>query len=307
MHHRTVIVATFDGDRTGATAAAVEQFLSQVQVDRRPWFDVRRGGANRRMSPDVALTAFNSARIDDGAVYTGQVTQEAASEDRYTEERSRCAEYESGGGLLKKCLRTETYTVPCLRRTAQYEAVIRVLSARLGRVVHSVGISGTADDSGCDARVGSVASREALVQEARTEALSALSCEFAPCIRMQKLEPMGSPEGLTTEQARVRFVEAYRYAIDSEGAGMGPACSEWLALAGGGERTIPLFYNIAICLEINGEYQEAMDYLNRAKSLSVGLHPELEDALRRLQDASIDNAILQGQKQGTASDRSMPR
>lgn len=296
MRHRTVVVAAFEGDRFGSTAAGVEHFLSQVVVDRRPWFDVRRGRAGQRMRPEAALSVLNSAGMMDGAVYTGRVTQDNAADTHYTTERTRCVRRESGGGLFKKCLQEETYTVPCVKRSAAYGAVVRAMSVRTGRVLHSVAIQGQAEESECGDGISRLESKQALLNQARAQALSGLSCEFAPCIETRKLELMGSTEGLSTEQARTRFDEARKYALDSKGAGIGAACSEWTSLVNAGERTLPLFYNVATCYEINGEYQEAMDYLNRAKALSVGLVPEVEDALRRVQQSVNEKQLLDIQK-----------
>ena len=298
MHLKTVSVAQIEGDRYGAVADAVEQFLTQLRVDQRPWFRVIHPTSGRWSRQAEALRASTAS---DFAVYTGQVTQWETPSERYTKQGRRCVTRKSGGGFFKKCLRWEPYQVSCLKRAALFGANIKAISARTGQVVHSVDINASVGDSGCGDRIAAVAPATQMMKQAVNSAIAKLNCEFAPCVMKQKLQLMSDTSGLSTPEAKTRFSSAYDYTIKSKGQGLKAACSEWIKLAEvKREETVPLLFNVASCNEVNGEFDQAMTYLNRAKAMYLGINPEIETAIGRVQEARKRREILRQQKSGSA-------
>lgn len=299
MHLRTVAVAQIQGDPSGEVAGAVERFLTQLRVDQRPWFQVIQPTSGLRLLQSGALRASPAS---DFAVYAGRVNQWEAASERYTEERRHCAAFKPGGGIFRKCLRWETYHAACLKRQALFEAGIKVVSARTGQIVHSVDINGTAGGSGCEEKVGSVAPAAELMKQALDAGIAKLNCQFAPCVVMQRLELMSDTSGLSTPAAKKRFSSAFKYAVETKGKGLNTACSEWIKLAEVQmEETVPLLFNVANCHEVNGDFDQAMEYLNRAKIIHVGINPEIETTISRVQEAQKRQEILKRQKGGAAS------
>ncbi len=288
MHLRTVSVAQFDGDPYGIVADTVESFLTQIRVDHRPWFTVIQPRSGERVSPRVA---GRMSSAPDFAVYSGQVTEWDMPSEYYTDTEEVCVLRDK-----RKCLQWETRTIPCLKRSAAFGAIVRVASVQTGQVVFSVYIDGAAKDSGCGDGIAYVDPEVELMGTAMARAFVKLDCQFAPCVVMRDLELMSETDGLSTKEAKARFKAAYDYAIEAQGAGFKVACSEWIKLATVQmEETVPLFFNVAACHEVNGEFDQAMDYLNRAKTMHVGINPEIEDAIANIHQAQIRSEVVKQQ------------
>ena len=296
MQMQNVSVARIQGDRSGAVSDALERFLTQVRVDQRPWFDVVQPMLGGRADQFAALRLASASSVE--AVYSGRITQWETPSEHYTETRRRCAAYKSGGGIFKKCLRWTSYRVACLRRSAVFGADIEVISPMSGQIVHATTINATASDSGCGDSRASVESSAQLSQKAIETAIGKLDCEFAPCTVQRKLVLMNDTKGLIAEESKVRFSSAYDYVNKTKGQGLKTACSEWIQLAEVQmEDTIPLLFNVAACYEVNGDLDQAMDYLNRAKAKNVGINPEIETAINRIQETRGRDEVLKRQKE----------
>jgi hypothetical protein len=268
---RETAVLPFDGPAGREVAAEVEATLAGVNIGDRRYFSLVDRTKLDKVINEMQLsqsalidpnTAANVGRlVGVKGIYTGVVTQADASESGWREERIECVRREETKRGLGRCIQERRYTVNCTRRVAQFSFTPRLIEVETGRVIYANNVSGTRSSSACEDSRSPLKSSFELIQEARAEAMSKFRKDVAPHYVTFEIKLMDSTDGITSKEAKKKFEQGIDFAKNNR---FDRACELW------GEARIlapeftSIVYNLGICSEITGEFEQALDLYRKA-------------------------------------------
>lgn len=248
----TIGVDVFAGPQGDELGTAIERRLMQVGDDGVPHAQV----ITPSLRPDGLLTGRTGVAVQD---------------DPYVESRRRCVEKDKD----RKCIRRETYSVRCLRRTVKLRADLRLTRRQDGRIVYAVTKTRDDYDSGCEdgGMVAPVDSSlhtmiESIAKEVRLD-LALHRERYTIRVREERV-------GLSPTDAD-RFRAAVRLTKHDQVA----ACRAFAAIGESAPDHGPTLFNRALCAEAAGRYAEASDLYIRARVFAPGFGGDISKGLSR--------------------------
>lgn len=276
---REIAVLPFDGTDGAGFAAEIEGLISSVNIGEKRYFTlVDRMKLDRiisemKFSQSALVDPANAANLGKmvGAkgIYTGVVTASNASDNLYTEDRTRCVQHEikydkKGRPYEGKCLRYERYKVKCIERIAIFSFVPKLIEVETGRVVYANTISQTAKASACEDSMKPLPSAVELIAKAKQSAKEIFRRDITPHYVTLEVKLMDAKDGITSNQAEEKLKQGIDFAKVNR---MDRACELWAEARILSPNAPSILYNLGICAEVAGDLQQAYDLYRKADRL----------------------------------------
>ena len=278
-----VAVLGFQGQNSDRIDAAFETMLVNHRFEDRPYFTVvdrartrelmREYGRSLRGEIDPTTAVQFGKQIGAQGVYFGNVTNANVATSRFTSKESYCKRTNSSG----KCKDWGTRDVSCREQTATVTLVPRLVDVETGRVVYRAERTGIASFSACAGDSG--IPDTALLEEAATGAIAQIRADIAPNEVLTSVQLMEEPSSLD-QAATAEFDQGLAFAKEQR---MDRACQIWNELNArtqGADNA--LLYNIAVCEETEGNYEDALNLFEQVDQRLTQPDENVSDALKRL-------------------------
>jgi len=248
----TIAVGPIGGREGEALGDAIERQLGKLGADGLPHVQV----IPPSLRPDGLLTGDTGVDVDDSD---------------YTETRERCTEKKDG-----KCVAKEKYRVACVRRTIALRADLRIARAAGGLPPYRVTKTREDRSDWCEDR--GVATDVGFTAGSMAESIAAeVRLDLAPHAESYTIRVQEARDGLTPEAA-ARFREGVRLTKHDPAA----ACAAFAEV----DRLVPdhgsTMFNLALCAEAAGRYEEAGDRYARARLFALKAGSAVSKGLGRV-------------------------
>ncbi len=258
-------------------ASQLESVLASVIIDDKSYFKlVDRLTVNRVIQEQkfkVSVLPSDDEAVQIGkfigvrGIYTGILYPVSKSEKNYQEERVECD---------KKNNCTKRY-VTCIQRKLTFSFIPRLIDVETGRVVYSRTITVDKVSSGCN--VSSLQSFEELERSAKKEALMEFIRDVAPYYVNMKFDLVDSEDNIKSREDKKKFNTALEFAKKNR---IDRACSIWGEIYERNQKSISLTYNLGVCKELSGDLAGALDFYQKADSLTQKPIDLINEALERV-------------------------
>jgi len=290
---KSVAVVPFSGPGGADFAAEIEGVLGSINIDDRPYFSlVDRRSLDRviseqKFSQSGLVDPNTAARLGQmlGAqgIYTGTVTASEVKNNRYTEQRRECVQYEEKKKDAKwyegaKCLKYRDYTVRCLKRDVHFAVTPRLIDVSTGRVLYSRNLADSASSAGCDD--GSPPkSPEELLEKTKGTVKAQFRKDVAPFYVTVEIGLKDMTDGIPTPEPRDNLKRGIEYASRSR---LDAACELWGAARIQAPASPALLYNLGVCAESRGDAEAALSLYRQADKLLGKPDDDVTAALNRV-------------------------
>ena len=286
---RKVAVLDFDGSEQedgGRFRQDVEATLANVRLNGETYFTVVERSEMERIAKmhdqelvnmrfDASTAAEFGRWLGVDGIYFGKVDGLIQEDSAYTESRSECAAYDSD----KKCISRKEHSVNCTKRQASYSFTPKLVSVESAHIVYSNNIDGAAFDKVCEDKSRPLKAVTELSGEAKSQALNSMAQDIAPYVATEKVAVMtkyiDDPYVSELVKAGKKFAKGNRW---------DRACSNWKEAIDLMPGSISLLYNMGICAERNGDFEQALKYYEEADQLVPKPDKEISKRLLDVKD-----------------------
>jgi len=248
-----------DGDDLGF---AIEKKLQAINFDGEPYFTVMTGRS--ATDPDAILSGTATARIE---------------EYNTTAYRSRCVERNEKG----KCTEHKSRKVPCLKRVIDFDGNLRLSNFSDGRSIFTRGLSDKNEQTICD-RDENFSSSRGEIQRMIDKVAYSVRRDLAPIEVTRDIRVLESRKGMEKGQKK-----AFKAAVKMTKTNEAEACRMWSELAANSAPHGSLAFNIGLCAEQVGDFENALAQYDKASSL-LGKKTQIDQGIRRIRDRQQANA-----------------
>jgi curli biogenesis system outer membrane secretion channel CsgG len=257
--------------------------LVNHRFEDRPYFTVvdrartqelmREYGRSLRGEIDPSTAVRFGKQIGAEGVYFGNVAGADISTRRYTAKESYCTRTNSSG----KCKDWGTREVSCREQIATVTLVPRLVNVETGRVVYRSESAGIVNSSACGGDSG--VADELLLEEATARAVAKIRADIAPNEVLTRVELMEEPSSLDSA-ATAEFDRGLAFAKEQR---MDRACQIWDQLSARTKGVDnALLYNIAVCAETEGNYEDALNLFEQLDQRLLQPDENVSNALQHL-------------------------
>lgn len=308
---KRVAVLQFETLHGADITGDVETLLAGIMVNERRYFDVverQRLGAlmtELKLASRGALDERTASKLGRmlaaNGMYMGRVSRNEWSDQRFTESRQVCGQYEQKRDKKGKvqdgaCQRWNNVQVNCTLRTATFEFSPKLVSVESGSIVYARSHVGEAKVKACTEPAGQgsqpLVDGTRLLADARLVALEGFRRDVAPSLRTRSITLLESTERIASSQARERFKGALEFA---KGKRLDRACEIWQEISATESRSPDLAYNLGVCAESNGDPDRALALFNAADRLLDAPNKTISAALERARKDRRDRAKVESQ------------
>ena len=273
---KEVAVLPFDGHTGREFAAEIEGVIASINVDNKQYFTliertkIEKFLKEQELSQTGMINETTAAKVGKlvGAkgIYTGVVTLANTRDSHYTQNRQECSRREikydkKGNPYEGNCVSWRNYTVSCTKRNATFAFTPKLIEVETGRIIYSNNISEMTTASACPDSGTPLASGFELIAKAKETAKTAFKRDIAPSYVTFDIKLMDSKDGIASKEAAQKLDLGMDYAKNSR---LDRACELW----GEGRILSPnspsLIYNLAICAEVRGDLEKALDLYKMA-------------------------------------------
>jgi hypothetical protein len=273
---REIAVLPFDGIKGTEFATEIEGTLAGVNIDDKQYFTlvdrtkIEKILKEQALSQTGAIDETTASKVGKliGAkgIYTGIVTAANSTDSNYAEKRQRCSQkqikYDKKGNAYEgNCISWVDYTVSCTKRDAVFSFTPKLVEVETARIIYTNNLSGTATASVCQDKQKPLPSGFDLTTQAKEKAKLAFKQDVAPHYVTFPIKLMDSKNGITSKEAGDKLDQGMDFANHNR---LDRACELW----GEGRILSPnspsLLYNLAICAEVRGDLESALDLYKKA-------------------------------------------
>jgi hypothetical protein len=248
----TIGVDPFRGPQGDELSMAIERRLAKAGDDGVPHAEL----ITPALRPDGLLTGRTNVSVSDLP---------------YTEGRSRCVEKDKDG----KCVKRQSYSVDCLRRSVSLRADLSMARHDDGRIVYAVTKARSDDDSACED--GGILQPVDSMLHSMTESIAQeVRLDLAPHRERYTIRVREDRDALSPDLAD-RFRQAVRLTKHDQPA----ACAAFDSIGEANPDHGPTLFNRALCAEQAGRYREAADLYARARVFGAKFDGDVTKGLTR--------------------------
>lgn len=289
----------------------VETLLAGVVINDKRYFDVVERQRLEAVLGELKL-GFSGVLDDRTAsklgkmlaangMYMGRVSRAEWSDQRFTEGRQVCVQYEQKrdkkGNLYEGgCQRWQNAQAHCAVRTAIFEFAPKLVSVQTGAIVYSRSHAGEAKAKACSEPGGtgsqSLTDGSRLLADARLAALESFRRDVAPSVRTRAIEMLDSTDHIASPEAKERFKGAIAFA---RGQRLDRACEIWQEISTKETKSPDLTFNLGVCAETSGQLDRALALYATADRLLTAPNKTIGDALLRVRKDQQDRAKVEAQ------------
>ncbi len=253
---RSISIDRISGEDGPALARAIEQGLE--------------GG------PFELLGGRTGSDIADGAL-TGGVTS-GVEETRFEKQEKQCVQKGQDG----KCLKEEQVKTLCRRRIVNVNVDLRLVRNRDGRILYSVSKPFRSEASWCAGEQPQETVEETISGAVRDIGAS-VRADLAPSVQTYRIRVRESDRGMSKAQA-----SHFKALVKLSKRDAGAACAGWAALRSELPAHPSLLFDLGLCAEQAGRYEEAMAFYQDAARAGAGEGNEGVGRAQRLIDGRED-------------------
>lgn len=263
INYKTVAVFPFDTSRRGSSdySGDLEAVIVSAKAGEKTFFTVV-----ERSKIDTVMKELNfqmSVADPDSMVEMGKQLGVEAMWFGHSDRKYDESSYEEG---RRKCDKDgkncQDYKVRCVQKTLTLNVNPRLVSTSTGKVVYSNLLTDTISVGRCQDE--DPVSENQLEALAKQNILTAFRKDIAPYAEDVKLELMSSKDGITDDTSKDKLKEGIRLAKDKR---LDRACETWNTILEKNPEAVAPAYNYALCLELAGEYQKAIDILEKIEKV----------------------------------------
>ncbi len=327
-----ITIAPFTGPNSYRLQRDITTILRNIKVDDRPFFSINAGGLlGYPDSNGGGERAGLPGTLGGYGIMSGDVTDRRCHVRHYEEERKHCVEYKDKEYSRystpndSDCLKWKYFNVDCFDSAATYAFELTLREKESGQTVYRLHSGDTQESSVCndaphDKRENREFSRqlkiifgtgsrngylqcqewteEHLLKRARKKALEKaqkrLRQEIAPHYVTENITLMDSDEGIGSGEAKERLKKGIGFA---KNLWLLKGCNEWKEA----DRLAPdnpsLTYNLGVCDEFYGRFEEAAALYRKADMLSPD-NRLITESIKRVEQTIEANQILNEQMNG---------
>lgn len=277
----------------------VETMLASIRVNSQPYFTVvervriQQVIAQQRFSEGALVDPATAVRVGKligaEAIYTGTVSRAEVDDRPYQVTRNVCQRYEQktrkGVTSDGKCLQWRDQAIRCTERTATFAMLPKLVRVQSGDIAFAEAIEGKRAVKHCDGDDGGLASGAELLAQARAAAVDALRRKVAPNVQQVAVNFITNAEGITDPGATSRHEGAIEYAKSGR---TDRACELWREALQQDAKARPLIHNVGVCLEVTGQYAQALQAYESADRAGVKPDKTVNESIDRVRRL-IDN------------------
>lgn len=303
---RTVAVLPFNGPGGADFAAELEALLAGVEINGKPYFTLVDRSTIDKVMSEMRLS--HSAMVDQNTavklgkligaqgIYTGIVNANNTRDSHYKGERTECVQRQmkrdSKGNVYEgECVRWRNYYVSCTKRQANFAVTPKLVDIATARIVYSTNRSGLAESSGCEDGTPPKTEQE-LLDSARGTAKSAIRRDIAPYYKTVMIKLKDSTDGIELKPAKEKLKLGNEFADKKR---MDAACSQWNEAKQMAPNSASLTYNLAVCAESAGDYENALKLYRQSDQLIGKPDEDVTIALSRVNTALNNQKKLKEQ------------
>lgn len=307
----------------------IASILLNIEIDDRPFFSVTLDGDSYGTDRDVLnpSSAGLPGTLGGYGVMSGNLTQQRCSVRHFREERKQCLKFKDKEyaphtpPTLDDCIEWELYEVDCFTSTAEYGFDLALRERKSKRVVYTLKSSDSEYSTACNSapsrrrssafkhdldsvfgvhyRYGYLQCEgwigDRLITEAKEIALDnaqrKLRRDIAPHYVTETITLMSSRKGIESADAKERLKKGIEYA---KNLWLLKGCREWEEA----DRLAPLnpsiSYNLGVCAEFYGRYEEAIKLYTKARSLSDEPNKLINRSIERvMRSAEEEQALIE--------------
>lgn len=236
-----------------------EKTLTEVKFNDEAVFNVKQDKYIIKHRVDVTLDADNTAEVIKTADYLGVdalwfgVFNEEYSETDFKQTKNSCEESKPGGPD-DNC---GSYITNCKRKALLMNVKVRFIESEVGAEIYTDTLSGSANAEVCND-----SDEDVTLDDLRKEAVSEIAEKFrrqvAPYEETIKVGIMTDSKGINDIASTELFDNGVGFAKEGR---MDKACSSWEKAYERNPYAYGLMYNIALCKEVDGKYEDAIKLL----------------------------------------------
>jgi tetratricopeptide (TPR) repeat protein len=242
--------------------ARLDQILEEQKLQGRPIFDESTAAKVGRL-------------IGAKGVYMGAVTADTVKDNNYSAPRKRCSYKDKDG----KCMRWNNYTVRCTKRTAHFAFTPKLVDVETRVIVYGNNISGTSETSVCVDSGKPLADGNVLLSDAKQVAYKKFREDIAPHKVTLKIHLLDNTDGISSEMAEKKLKNGIEFARSGR---MDRACELWEQGHILAPSSTSLVYNLGICAEAAGSFDDALALYQEADQLLQKPNNTINTALSRV-------------------------
>ncbi|QDZ07126.1 tetratricopeptide repeat protein [Sphingomonas panacisoli] len=230
---------------TGKFPAGVREAdrLGVVVVDR---FDGRDG----RQVESVLEQAIGAPNGQPDGVLSGGVTT-GVEENRYQGSEERCVEWEKGD-RSKACTKRAQVPVPCTRRVVVVTVSVRLMRLEDNLSVYSDNKSGRSEISWCEGRSPYTTVEQMVTAQIRDIA-NTIRGDVRPYTQTYRVRFREERDGM-----RKDIGNQFKAVVKLSQNNTAEACRQWAAMNGQMPNHPSVLYNLGVCAEAAGRYEDAL-------------------------------------------------
>lgn len=254
---------------TGKFPAGVREAgrLGVVVVDR---FDGRDG----RQVESVLEQAIGVPGGQPDGVLSGGVTT-GVEENRYQGSEERCVEWEAND-RKKACTKRAQVPVPCTRRVVVVTVSVRLIRTDDNLSVYADNKSGRSEISWCEGK-SPYTTAEQMVSAQIRDIANAIRGDVRPYTQTYRVRFREERDGMPKDVGN-QFKAIVKLSQNDPGT----ACRQWAAMNGQLPNHPSILYNLAVCAEAAGRYDDALAGYRSAQAALPKKAGDITDSVNRV-------------------------
>ncbi len=285
--YKTVAFLDFSGNKGRDISSRLETVVIKAEVnDKKQYSVVDRANIDKIIKEQqFQMTMANPDTIVDfgqlvgaEAVWAGHA-QSTYNVSRSYETRSKCMNYVDG-----KCQYFREYIVPCETRDMLINVTPKLTSISTGQVVYAKEFKGKDSTYGCSDNLFTTQSEGELYESALRNILYNFRLDIAPYLQTIQIKLMSNTDG-TNDTSKLLLKNGISFAKNDR---MEKACELWQNGLKESPYSISLNYNVGVCRELAGKFNDALSYFSKAEDYAGKPVRVISDAINRAKE-SIEN------------------
>ena len=285
--YKTVAFLDFSGNKGRDISSRLETTVIKAEVnDKKQYSVVDRANIDKIIKEQqFQMTMANpDTRVDFGQLVGAEAVWSGNAHSTYNvsrsyETRTKCMNYVDG-----KCTYLREYTVPCETRDMIVNVTPKLTSISTGQVVYAKEFKGRDNSYGCSVSIFTPESEGELYDHALKNILYGFWLDIAPYVQTIQIELMSKTDG-TNDSSKLLLKNGISFAKNNR---MEKACELWQNGLKESPYSISLNYNIGVCKELAGKYNDALSYFSKAEDYAGKPLKTISDAINRAKE-SIEN------------------
>lgn len=294
---KRVTVLPFEGRGGETLAPEIEAILGSVQQGGRNYFtliertrrDAVLGEMRLQGSPitDESTAIKVGKQVGAQGIYLGTVISASVNDAPYTSEVQRCVYQDRDG----KCQQYRSQSVNCIKRTATFQFAPKLIAVETAATPYAGRPLGQAEGSGCLGSGQPVASGDSLLAQARQAALEEFRRDVTPYTTDVAVRLLSDKDGITSDIASKKLSSGIEFAKKRR---MDRACQLWAEGIEPSPDSIALLYNLGVCAEVQGDFEEAKRRYYEADQRLTSPNEAVTSALERIESRIKGEAVADG-------------